>query len=88
MEAIKVRELGEAELQETVRKTAEQLFRIRFQMKLGQTEGVKNLRTLRKDIARIKTVERERALGIRGAQPGAGNTNESKTRRIGAGEAS
>ena len=31
-------------------------------MKLGQTEGVKRLRELRKDVARIKTIERERLL--------------------------
>ncbi len=67
METSKVRELGDAELREEARKAAEQLFRIRFQMKLGQTEGVKRLREIKKDIARCKTVERERGLGIRGA---------------------
>ena len=66
METTKLRELGEAELQEEARKAAEQLFRIRFQLKLGQNEGVKKLRALKKDIARVKTIERERALGIRG----------------------
>jgi large subunit ribosomal protein L29 len=35
-------------------------------MKLGQTEGVKKLRDLRKDIARIKTIARERELKIGG----------------------
>ena len=67
METTKVRELGDAELQEETRKIAEQLFRIRFQLKLGQNEGVKKLRELKKDVARFKTVERERALGVRGA---------------------
>ena len=46
------------------RKAAEQLFRLRFQMKLGQTEGVKKLHELKKDVARINTIERERELGI------------------------
>ena len=69
METTKVREFGDAELQDEARKAAEQLFRIRFQMKLGQTEGVKRLRTLKRDVARIRTIERERALGIRGATP-------------------
>jgi large subunit ribosomal protein L29 len=64
MEAEKYRNLGDDELALEARKTAEQLFRLRFQMKLGQTEGVKKLRELRKDIARIKTVERERELGL------------------------
>jgi large subunit ribosomal protein L29 len=64
MEAGKFRNLGDDELQLEARKTSEALFRLRFQMKLGQTEGVKKLRELRKDIARIKTIERERELGL------------------------
>ncbi|HVC91286.1 MAG TPA: 50S ribosomal protein L29, partial [Acidobacteriaceae bacterium] len=44
--------------------SAEQIFRLRFQMKMGQNEGLKKLRELKKDIARIKTVERQRELGI------------------------
>lgn len=88
METTKVRELGAAELREETRKTAEQLFRIRFQMKLGQTEGIKNLRSLKKGMARLKTVERERALGIRSTGPAATGTSGSKGRRIGAGKAS
>jgi len=64
MEAVKYRNLGDEELAVEARKTAEQLFRLRFQMKLGQTEGVKKLRELRRDIARIRTIERERQLGL------------------------
>jgi large subunit ribosomal protein L29 len=64
MEAEKYRNLGNDELALEARKAAEQLFRLRFQIKLGQTEGVKKLRELRRDIARIKTVERERELGL------------------------
>lgn len=67
METEKIRNLSDHELTLQERQAAEQLFRLRFQMKLGQNEGVKKLRELRKDIARIKTVERERALGLRGA---------------------
>ncbi len=44
--------------------SAEQLFRLRFQVSLGQNDGVKKLRQLRKEIAQIKTVARERELGI------------------------
>jgi large subunit ribosomal protein L29 len=66
MEADKMRNLGDEELEAQERQSAERLFRLRFQMKLGQTEGVKKLRDLRKDIARFKTVARERALGIGG----------------------
>jgi large subunit ribosomal protein L29 len=67
METEKIRNLSDHELTVQEKQAGEQLFRLRFQMKLGQNEGVKKLRELRKDIARIKTVERERALGLRGA---------------------
>jgi large subunit ribosomal protein L29 len=69
MELTKIRNWSDDELKTEEAKASEQLFRIRFQAKLGQNEGVKKLRELRKDIARIKTVARERALGIHGAAP-------------------
>jgi large subunit ribosomal protein L29 len=68
MEVEKIRNLSDDELKLEERKTGEQLFRLRFQMKLGQTEGVKKLRDLRRDIARIKTIERERELHLHGAE--------------------
>jgi len=46
--------------------TADQLFRLRFQVTLGQNDAVKKLRLLRKEIAQIKTIARERELGIHG----------------------
>ena len=67
MEIEKIRNLSDGELEQQERQSAEQLFRLRFQMKLGQNEGVKKLRDLRKDVARIKTIARERELGLRGA---------------------
>jgi large subunit ribosomal protein L29 len=60
----KIRNLGPAELQQSARDSAEQLFRLKFQLKMGQTTGLKKLRELRKDLARIKTIGRERELGI------------------------
>jgi large subunit ribosomal protein L29 len=68
MELEKIRNLSDAELQHQEKTAAEQLFRLRFQVSLGQNDGVKKLRQLRKEIAQIKTVARERALGIHGAQ--------------------
>jgi len=68
MELEKIRNLSDAELQHQEKTAAEQLFRLRFQVSLGQNDGVKKLRQLRKEIAQIKTVARERELGIRGAQ--------------------
>ncbi len=64
MEFEKIRNLSDDELKSEQAKVAEQLFRIRFQKSLGNTEGLKKLRTLKLDIARIKTVARERELGI------------------------
>jgi len=64
MEVEKIRNLSDEELALEGRKAAEQLFRLRFQMKLGQTEGVKKLHELKKDVARINTIVRERELGI------------------------
>jgi large subunit ribosomal protein L29 len=67
MELAKIRNLSDEELAQQVKTTAEQLFRLRFQVSLGQNDGVKKLRELRKEIAQIKTVAKERELGIRGA---------------------
>jgi len=64
MEVEKIRNLNDDELALEGRKASEALFRLRFQMKLGQTEGVKKLRELKRDIARINTIARERELGI------------------------
>jgi large subunit ribosomal protein L29 len=66
MELAKIRNLGDEELRHQERTSAEQLFRLRFQVSLGQNDGVKKLRQLRKEIAQIKTVARERELGIHG----------------------
>jgi large subunit ribosomal protein L29 len=67
MELNKIRNLSDAELAHHEKVTAEQLFRLRFQVALGQNDGVKKIRLLRKEIAQIKTVGRERDLSIRGA---------------------
>jgi large subunit ribosomal protein L29 len=68
MEIEKIRNLNDEELDRQEKQSAEQLFRLRFQMKLGQNEGVKKLRELRKDVARIQTIRRERALAAKGAR--------------------
>ncbi len=66
MEFAKSRNLGDDELRHQEKISAEQLFRLRFQVSLGQNDGVKKLRQLRKEIAQIKTVARERERGIHG----------------------
>lgn len=67
MELDKIRNLSDEELAHQEKTTSEQLFRLRFQVSLGQNDGVKKLRELRREIAQIKTVARERELGIRSA---------------------
>ena len=58
----KLRDQGTPELNERERELAEQLFRLRFQLSTGQAEAVTKLRSARKDLARIKTLLREREL--------------------------
>jgi large subunit ribosomal protein L29 len=93
MELEKIRNFSDGELGTEEKKAAEQLFRLRFQMKLGQNEGVKKLRGLKKDIARIKTIARERELGLHGEKPqaessapvkAAAKTKKSTTKTAGA----
>ena len=67
MELEKMRNLSDEELVHQEKTTSEQLFRLRFQVSLGQNDGVKKLRQLRKEIAQIKSVAKERELGVRGA---------------------
>ena len=60
--ADRIRNTTDAELQHQERDLADQLFRLKFQMSMGQTESLKKIRQLRKDIARVKTIKRERQL--------------------------
>lgn len=69
MEIEKIRNLSDGEIQQHELQAAEQIFRLRFQTKLGQNEGVKKLRQLKTDVARMKTIARERVLGLQGASP-------------------
>ena len=59
-QAEKFRQMGDAELQAQEQDMLDQLFRLRFQMSMGQTESIKKLRELRRNIARVKTVTNER----------------------------
>jgi large subunit ribosomal protein L29 len=78
MELTKIRNLGDEELKHQEKTSAEQLFRLRFQVSLGQNDGVKKLRQLRREIAQIKTVARERELGIHGETPETNPAAEAK----------
>ncbi len=62
MDAEKFRNLTEEELRHREREMNDELFKLKFQLNMGQTESLKKIRGLRKDIARVKTVARERAV--------------------------
>ncbi|MYS24801.1 LSU ribosomal protein L29P [Streptomyces sp. DvalAA-14] len=62
--ATELRQLGEEELVGKLREAKEELFNLRFQGATGQLENNSRLKTVRKDIARIYTLMRERELGI------------------------
>ena len=82
MELEKIRTLNEEELKAEQAKAGEQLFRLRFQQSLGNQEGIKKLRGLKLDIARIQTVARERTLSAeREANPVVKNAAPAKSTR-------
>jgi large subunit ribosomal protein L29 len=58
----KMRDQNTAELNQHQQELAEQVFRLRFQLSTGQAEAVTKLRLARKDLARVKTLLREREL--------------------------
>jgi large subunit ribosomal protein L29 len=60
MNSAKYRELDTTELERQKQETQEQLFRLRFQIGMGQAEGLKKYRNLRKDRARMLTVLSEK----------------------------
>ena len=62
MKADKIRELDSDELRRQVAEIGEQNFRLRFQLSMGQTDGLKKVRNMRKDRARILTILRDREL--------------------------
>jgi large subunit ribosomal protein L29 len=62
MKAVELRELSDDELRGRLRELQEELFNLRFQLATGQIENVGRIRTVRRDIARLKTVQQQRAL--------------------------
>jgi large subunit ribosomal protein L29 len=60
MKPDKVREMSDEELRTKERELQEQLFRLRFQKNLGQLDNALKIRETRRDIARVKTVLRQK----------------------------
>jgi large subunit ribosomal protein L29 len=62
MKAADLRDLADEELRGKLRELQEELFNLRFQLATGQIENVGRIRTVRRDIARIQTILRQRQL--------------------------
>ena len=62
MRSQKIRDLDSPELQHQLREMDEQLFRLKLQMSMGQMEGLKKVRGMKKTRARIFTILREREM--------------------------
>jgi large subunit ribosomal protein L29 len=91
MDVEKLRNLTDAELLHQQQELNDQLFRLKFQLKMGQTESLNKIRGLRKDVARVHTVIREKELGIVAESNGkpaaeAAGESEPKARKAAAGK--
>ena len=60
MKAAEIRDLGADELGARERELTDQLFRMRIQKSMGQLESPEKIRTVRRDLARVKTVLRQK----------------------------
>jgi large subunit ribosomal protein L29 len=81
----KIRNLTDAELIHQQRGLSDQLFKMKFQLKMGQTESLKKIRELKKDIARVQTVLRQKELaggngaGARASNPAKKTSSATET---------
>jgi large subunit ribosomal protein L29 len=60
MKVVEVRDLAVDDLRQRVKELDDQLFRLRIQKSMGQVEAAHKLKILRRDLARVKTVLREK----------------------------
>ena len=67
--AAEYRAMSDEQLELTLRDTIKNLFHLRFQSAAERLETPSELRKVRREVARIKTIQRERQLGVRGAAP-------------------
>lgn len=65
MKAKEIRSLSSSELEKRLAELKEELFNLRFQLATGQLDNPMRIREVRKDIARVKTIMRERELNKR-----------------------
>lgn len=64
MKANEIRELTTAEIEQNIKSLKEELFNLRFQLATGQLENTARIKEVRKGIARMKTIIREREIGV------------------------
>ncbi len=62
---VNVRDLSDGELEQRSRELGEELFNLRFQVSMSMAKNPARIGQVRRDIARIKTILRERALGLK-----------------------
>lgn len=66
MDAVEIRELTDEELREQIRQREQELFRLRFRSAYEELENPALLRILRRELARMKTIQHERRLAAKG----------------------
>jgi large subunit ribosomal protein L29 len=81
MKASKYRDLDSTELSRQLKDAQEQLFRFRFQIGMGQTEGLKKYRNLKKDRARMLTVLSQKKVSGETAAAEIKATNDTKKKK-------
>jgi len=64
MKANEIRELTTAEIEQNVKTNKEELFNLRFQLATGQLENTARIKDVKRTIARLKTVVREREMSV------------------------
>ncbi len=64
MKVKEIRQLSSEQLGEKVKELKNELFNLRFQLATGQLDNPTSIKQVKKDIARVKTIQKERELGI------------------------
>ncbi len=64
MKAKEIKELTTAEIEQNVKSMKEELFNLRFQLATGQLENTARIKEVKRTIARLKTVAREREMSV------------------------
>lgn len=69
MKPSEYRQMSDEQLELTLRETVKNLFHLRFQSATDRLETPSELRKAKEEVARIKTIQHERQLGLRGQKP-------------------